>query len=34
MKLNVHNFYECPYIDVVFNEKMFLTVTERNSISS
>ena len=33
MKLNVYNFYECPYIEVVFIEKMFPSVTERNSIS-
>ena len=30
-KWNLHNFYECRYIDVLI-EKMFSTLTERNNI--
>ena len=32
MKLNLHNLYECRYIDVLI-EKMFSTLTERNNIN-
>ena len=32
MKLNLHNLYECRYIDVLI-EKMLSTLTERNNIN-